>query len=88
MVQFWKQFAGSGTASGRDVFFRARLRLTGLYVLIVAVIIFGFSLFLYQSLQRNFRDAGEDDFADARSQQHFVGQALDSLQRGCCGIAI
>jgi signal transduction histidine kinase len=47
----------------------------------VAAIVLGFSLFLYQSLQRNFRDAGEDDFADTQSQQHFVGQTLSSLQK-------
>ncbi len=80
MDQFWKQSAGSGTASKHNMFFKARLKLTGLYVLIVAVIVLGFSLFLYQSIKTNLRDASDDDFADRGSHQHFIQDTLGSVE--------
>ena len=80
MDRFWKQFAGSAIASEHKVFFKARLKLTALYVLIVAVIILGFSVFLYQSIGRNLTDTNDDDFVGAAPHQHFVQNALDSLQ--------
>jgi two-component system OmpR family sensor kinase len=61
------------------VFFKARLKLTTLYVFIVAIIIFGFSIFLYQSIGRNLKDASDDDFADVKSHHHFVENALPSV---------
>ena len=84
MDRFWKQFVGLGTASdhnlGRDLFFRARLKLTALYVLFVAIIVIGFSLFLYRSVGQNLRDARDDDFADAGSHKHFVIDTLGSIE--------
>ncbi len=62
------------------MFTNARLKLTALYVLIVAIIVFGFSIFLYQSVGSNLRDASDDDFAGHDSHQHFVSNTLDSLQ--------
>jgi signal transduction histidine kinase len=62
------------------MFTNARLKLTALYVLIVAIIVFGFSVFLYQSIGSNLRDASDDDFAGHDSHQHFVSNTLDSLQ--------
>ena len=79
MDPLWKQFEGLATGSGSNVFFKARLKLTGLYVLIVAVIILGFSIFLYQSISRNLKDASDDDFADIGSHQHFVQNTLGSV---------
>ncbi len=80
MDRFWKQSAGSVTDSNHKVFLKARIKLTALYVLIVAIIIFGFSIFLYQSIERNLKDASDDDFADTGSHQHFVQHTLDSVQ--------
>ena len=80
MDRLWKQFAALGTGSRSNVFFKARLKLTALYVLVVAVIIFGFSIFLYQSISRNLKDASDDDFADTGSHQHFVENTLGSVE--------
>jgi signal transduction histidine kinase len=62
------------------VFLKARLKLTALYVLIVAVIILGFSIFLYQSIERNLNDSSEEDFSGIDSHHHFVQNTLDSVQ--------
>jgi signal transduction histidine kinase len=50
-------------------------------VLIIALVISGFSLFLYQGTVRNFADAGDEDFTAPASQQHFIAAASDRLQR-------
>jgi two-component system sensor histidine kinase CiaH len=80
MDLFWKQFAGSGTDSEHNVFLKARLKLTALYVLIVAVIVFGFSIFLYQSIGQNLKDASDDEFAGVEFHRHFVENTLGSLK--------
>jgi two-component system sensor histidine kinase CiaH len=80
MEQHWKPFAASDTASKPNMFLKARFKLTALYVVIVAVIIFGFSLFLYQSVRQNLIDSSEEDFAGIESHHHFIQQTLDSIQ--------
>jgi signal transduction histidine kinase len=80
MDRNWKQSAGSGTVSEDKLFFKARLKLTALYILIVAIICFGFSIFLYQSIERNLKDASDDDFTDVTSRQHFVQNTLSSIE--------
>src|ERR1035437_7023856 len=80
MDQHLKQSAGSGIASDHKLFLKARSKLTALYVLIVAIIILGFSIFLYQNIERNLGDASDDDFADIGSRQHFVDNTLGSIQ--------
>ena len=72
---------GSGTGSPRNLFRNARLRLTALYVLIIAFVILGFSLFLYQGTVKNLSDAGDEDFSAPSAQQHFIASASDRLQR-------
>jgi two-component system sensor histidine kinase CiaH len=79
MDRFWKQFAELDIASEHNVFLRARLKLTSLYVLIIAVIVFGFSVFLYQSFEHNIKDVSDDDFAGVESHQHFVQNTLQSV---------
>ena len=76
MAQHSKPSAGSATGSEHSVFFRARLKLTGIYVLILAIILIGFSTILYKSLGRNLTDASEDNFADVESHHHFVENTL------------
>ena len=80
MAPFSKQSEGSATGSGNNVFFRARLKLTAMYVLILAIILFGFSIFLYGSLERNLTDASEDNFPDVETHHHFVKDTLASVQ--------
>lgn len=75
-----KQSAASDTGSDHNVFLWARLKLTGVYVLIVAIIVIGFSLFLYQNLQRSLYEANDSDFADTGSQQHFIEHTLTSFE--------
>jgi signal transduction histidine kinase len=74
-----KQSGGLATASEHKVFFWARIKLTGIYVLILAFILFGFSTILYQSLDRNLVDASEDNFADVESHHHFVQNTLSTV---------
>lgn len=74
-----KPSEGSDTASDHNVFARTRLKLTGVYILIVAIIVTGFSMFLYQSLQQNLANTVEGDFTSSRSQQRFVDRTLESF---------
>ena len=69
-----------GIGSHHNMFIRARLKLTALYVLIVALIITGFSLFLYHSISSNLGDASQDEFSDSQHQQAFIGHTLDDTQ--------
>lgn len=62
------------------MFTNARIKLTVLYVLIISIIVFGFSVFLYQSIDRNLMDGNDDDFIGPNSHQHFIKNTLDSLQ--------
>jgi signal transduction histidine kinase len=79
MAQHSKPFGASAIASDHKVFFWARIKLTGIYVLILAFILFGFSTILYQSLDRNLVDASEDNFADVESHHHFVQNTLSTV---------
>src|ERR1700682_1259710 len=74
-----KQYGGSYIASEHKVFFWARLKLTGIYVLILGLILLGFSLILYQSLDRNLVDASEDNFADVETHHQFVQNTLSTV---------
>jgi signal transduction histidine kinase len=81
MARHLKQSAVSDTASAPSVFFWARLKLTGVYVLILAVILIGFSGFLYQSFGRNLSEADENDFAGPDIHQHFVQNTLANVEQ-------
>ncbi|MDE2037718.1 MAG: HAMP domain-containing histidine kinase [Patescibacteria group bacterium] len=78
MAPISKQSAASATASERRVFIRARLRLTAIYAALMAVIIVGYSVFSYRNFEKSLVESSEDDFADAASQQHFIGTTLSS----------
>ena len=80
MGPFWKRFAESVTDSKHNVFLKARLRLTALYVLVVAIIVLGFSIFLYQNIKHNLKDAIDDDFASIESHYHFVENTLPDVR--------
>lgn len=79
MAHHSRPSAASDIGSRFSVFFWARLKLTGIFVLILGVIVLGFSLFLYGSFQRNLADASEDAFADATSHQQFVDDTLSGV---------
>jgi signal transduction histidine kinase len=49
-------------------------------MLIVAVIVIGFSLFLFTSIKHNLQDASEDDFANATSRAHFIEHTLSPIR--------
>jgi two-component system sensor histidine kinase CiaH len=80
MAQHSKPYGGSATASEHRVFFWARLKLTGIYVGILAIILLGFSVILYQNVAHNLNDASEDDFAGTESHHHFVENTLPNVQ--------
>ncbi len=58
------------------MFFQARLKLTGLYVLIVAIIVCGFSFYLYQNIRVNLQDTDQEDFADIQHHDSFIEHTL------------
>ena len=80
MEHLLKQFEDWGTAFRHNLFLQARLKLTVLYVLTVAVIVCGFSLFLFTSITHNLHDAGDDDFANPDSRTHFINRTLEPIQ--------
>ena len=79
MALLSKQSGASGTGSEHSVFFWARLKLTGVYVLILAIILVGFSLFLYKNISRSLSEADDNDFAGPDFHQHFVHNTLASV---------
>ncbi len=81
MAQHLKQFAASAIASQPKVFLRARLKLTAIYVLIVAVIIIGFSFALYRNLANSLSDASDEDFTSAEFHQHFIQSTLENVNK-------
>ncbi len=80
MGQQLKQSAALDTGSDRKVFFWARLKLTGVYLLVVTIIVTGFSLFLYHNLQSSLYEPNDGEFADAVSQQRFIEHTLSSFE--------
>jgi signal transduction histidine kinase len=80
MASLSKPSAALGTGSRHNLFLTARLRLTALYILLVSVIVCGFSLFLYQSILSNLQLASDDDFAGSQYHQHFVAQTIVHVQ--------
>ncbi len=80
MKNYWKQFAEWVTGSKHNLFQRARLKLTGLYIGIIAIILMIFSLFLYYSLAKNIRDNFEGNFSDDQTQESVIGKTTDQLQ--------
>lgn len=80
MARLLKLSEGLATDSEHSVFFWARLRLTGIYVLIVAVILIGFSFFLYQNVAGDLAGTQDSDFTDPVTQQHFIERTLTSFE--------
>ena len=81
MARQSKQFGASATASERKVFFWVHLKLTAIYVVILAVIVLGFSVFLYQSVQSNISDTTDGEFVDGPAQATFVQRTLNSVEK-------
>lgn len=77
---FWKRFAGLGTGSDHNVFLWARLKLTAVYVLILGLVLVGFSLTLYQSLNNSLNTTNDDDFVAAETHQIFIHDTLESVR--------
>lgn len=80
MKQHWKQFVAWATSSRHNVFLWARLKLTGVYVLIIALILAGFSLVLYNSLSTNLTDVGEETFSGPEAHQNFLHETLETTE--------
>lgn len=80
MEPSWKQFVAWAIALKPNVFVWTRLKLTAIYVLILAVILVGFSFTLYRSLGTNLLDASEEDFVGQESHQHFVHSTLETVR--------
>ena len=80
MKKYWKQFAGWVTGSKPNIFQRARLKLTVLYIGIIAVILIVFSLTLFYSLSKNIHDNFEDDNSNDQTQTLLITKTTDQLQ--------
>jgi signal transduction histidine kinase len=81
MAPHSKRSGASDIASEASVFLWARLKLTGIYVFILAVILVGFSGILYQSFQRNIAEADDTEFASRDFHQQFVQDTLARVQQ-------
>ena len=66
---YLKRFTVWATGSKNNLFLWARLKLTFLYVLIIAVILAAFSVGLYFSLQKNIKDTIDEEFKGHNSRQ-------------------
>lgn len=77
-----RQSEVSDTGSDHSVFRRARLKLTAVYILIVAVIVIGFSAFLYLNLQQSLNEGNgiDGDFSSNEAQQQFVAHTLATFE--------
>jgi len=82
MKNYWKQFAGWATVLKYNVFRVARLKLTLLYIGIIAVILIIFSLVLYYSLAQNIRNnlELEGEFSNEQTQESVILKTTDQLQ--------
>ena len=80
MARHLKQSVALATASDRNVFFFARLKLTSIYVLILAIILVGFSATLYQSLSQSLTDANDENFSGVESHRQFVRATLGDVE--------
>lgn len=74
-MQKLKRSGASVTASPPKLFLKASVKLTALYVAIIAVIVIGFSLFLYESAIINFAEIYE---LDEQAQRIVHQRAFDS----------
>ncbi len=77
-----RQSEASDTGSDHSVFRRARLKLTAVYILIVAIIVIGFSAFLYLNLQQSLNEGNgvDGDFSSNEAQQQFVTHTLATFE--------
>jgi two-component system sensor histidine kinase CiaH len=75
-----RQFGALAIVWQRNLFLQARLKLTAVYVVIVAIIVCGFSLFLYTSVTTNLYDTSDDDFANATARTHFLEHAVTPIR--------
>ena len=63
------------------MFIQARLKLTALYVITVAVIVCGFSVYLYQNIQSNLQDSDQDNFSDMQHHDSFIDHTLSETRK-------
>lgn len=80
MKNYWKQFEEWATALKHNVFHVARLKLTFLYLSIIAVILIIFSVVLYYSLSQNIHDNLGGEFLDEQTQKSVTLKMTDQLQ--------
>ncbi len=80
MKKFWKPSAASATGSKRNLFQAARLKLTGFYILTMAIIMIVFSGIVYYAIAANINDNVEGNFQDEASQQVFVTKTIEGLR--------
>ena len=75
-----KQYRERVTVLKGNLFVRARLRLTALYLGILIVILSIFSIALYYSFSNNIDSAIEGEFEDNQTQERFVSNTLGQLR--------
>jgi|SRR5579872_730220 len=76
----WKQFAAWVIGLKRNPFEKARLRLTGYYILVVAIILAAFSFFSYVATVKNINDRFERDAKLTAEEQQILSSTTDQLQ--------
>ncbi|MCL5746711.1 MAG: HAMP domain-containing histidine kinase [Patescibacteria group bacterium] len=63
-----------------NLFFKTQLRLTGLYIVIIVILLFIFSQIIYISVSNNIRGNVEGDFLTKQQEITFVQKQINNLQ--------
>jgi signal transduction histidine kinase len=82
MKKYWKQLEAWVTGSRRDIFRAARIKLTFLYVLVLACVIALFSLALFFILSQEIRDNIHDKIREDQDEHQIISATIDGLQTG------
>jgi two-component system, OmpR family, sensor histidine kinase CiaH len=88
METLFKRCVDSVTASWRNPFLVARIKLTGIYGTILSVIVVGFSVLLYQSISFNIVAIVEDELAGFAARHVFIEHALTEVRAEITFIAL
>lgn len=80
MGKFWRPLISRNDSLKYDIFQQARLKLTALYIGIIAIILIIFSLTLFYALAKNIRDNFEGNFSDEQTQELVIAKTTNQLQ--------
>jgi hypothetical protein len=75
-----KQYGEQVTVLKDNLFLKAKLKLTALYIIILIAVLTAFSITLYYSFASNINDAIGDEFENDQTQTSVVNDTLNQLR--------